>query len=93
MIDRDRDALILELRRNGATQEQIADRIGVTQQRVSQKIQRLDGKARAGSGRPCPKCGMGSCIKLTRHLKTYTKRRHECLACKYRWTSRQIDDE
>lgn len=88
----ERNALILEMRRNGSSQDQIASRLGVTQQRVSQKLIALVASERV-TGRPCPKCESSSkTIKTFPPTRESTKRKHLCKFCGFEWTTTQKDD-
>lgn len=46
-------------------------------------------------GRPCPRCRSRSRVLEVRHYEDTdtTRRRRECLSCRYRWTTREIDDQ
>jgi hypothetical protein len=45
------------------------------------------------SGRPCPQCRGQSRVVDVRHHDQHTKRRRECVVCRYRWNTREIDEE
>lgn len=87
-----RNALILELRRNGATSQQIADRLGITRQRVDRIANRKPARERRG--RPCPECGGPSRLLWVKDQDDgSTKRRRECLSCKLRWNRIEADEK
>lgn len=78
------------MRRNGATQQQLADRFGVTQQGISRTLKASD---RVG-GMPCPQCGGGSRTMQTwPPVKGTIKRKHWCRDCWHVWTSTQRNDK
>lgn len=49
----------------------------------------------AGRGRPCPKCRGRSRVLDTRHndMTDVTRRRRECIECRHRWSTREIDEK
>ena len=82
----EREALIRELQRHGATQSQIADRLGVSQQRIAQTIR---PNPHVG-GIPCPDCGSGSLtIRTWPIIRQTIQRTHRCKACGSTWRSIQ----
>lgn len=94
----ERNQLILELRRNGASLQQIADRTGISAQRVCRIVQTrgaVDDEADRdgrGQGLPCPECsGHSRTIRTFRPTKDGRKRRHLCLSCGHRWNSNQVN--
>src|SRR5687767_9201207 len=91
----DRNALILELRRNGATLQQIADRFRISPQRAGQilepePVERL-------RGRPCPNVIDGHrCFGSSRVTRVWHDdkldigiRYRECLTCGYQWYTKE----
>lgn len=91
-----RNDLIQELRRNGATLEQIADRVGLSTQQVCRIVQtkgRQDEeyiRSGRGQGMPCPECGGHSRTTRTYPPSNGARRRHHrCLNCDYDWFSEQ----
>jgi hypothetical protein len=93
-----RNALIIELRRNGATLQQISDRVRLTPAQVCRIIQTKGRDDQAyvrtgrGQGMPCPLCGGHSRTTHTFDPGAAGRiRRHECLSCAHIWKSLQVN--
>lgn len=86
----DRNALVAQLRQEGATVQQLSDRFSLTPQRIGRI---LESQARNGpdesKGVPCEACGSSSRTLETRRRRRFIYRRHECLNCLRRWSSQQ----
>jgi hypothetical protein len=85
MADDDRNALIRQLRKSGATLQQLADRFAISIQRAG----RIATDKKRGHGIPCPECGGDSRTLRTAYREAYVARRHECRTCCHRWRSEQ----
>jgi hypothetical protein len=85
----ERNALIVELRRTGATLEQLSVRFGITPQAICKILQGRD----PAQGRPCPQCaGNSRTIRTYPPEPAFTRRLHQCRECGHKWLSRQYDD-
>lgn len=90
MTPKERYDFICELRRNGATLQHIANRLGVSRQAIEHVV---NGRQRV-SGRPCPRChGSSRVLRTFPPTLEHTKRSHRCKHCGHEWMSYQRDGQ